>query len=96
MDSKNTLSIAYVVVSIIAVAVLVFLLARCKKEETFCSCRNMINRVCPNIQNQLDLYNSGQLTETTDLSKFGKPGWKTIMPEDEYEMQLRNIPYSFQ
>lgn len=97
MINKTTISIAYVIISIIAIGVLIYLLVNCKKEH-FCSCRNMINRVCPDIQTQLNLYNSGALTENTDLSKVagGPPGWKTVMPDDIYIDQLKGIPYAFQ
>jgi len=99
MINKTNISIAYVIISIIAIGVLIYLLVNHKKgHESFCSCRNMINRVCPDPQNQINLYNSGQLTENTDLSKVagGPPGWKTIMPEDIYAAQLAGRPYAFQ
>ena len=95
--NQPTISIAYVLISIIVIGVLIYLLATCKK-ESFCSCRNMINRVCPDPQNQINLYNSGQLTENTDLTKVagGPPGWKTIQPYDIYIDQLEGKPYHFQ
>jgi hypothetical protein len=39
-------------------------------KEKFCNCQGMITQVCPNPAELVKLYNSGELTEFTDLNKF--------------------------
>lgn len=91
---KNIMYTGYVVLSIIIV-ILIYLLINCKKNEKFCSCRQMTNKICPDPKVLTSLYESGELTENTDLTKFGKPVWKTVMPDDEWFDQQNNIPYRF-
>ena len=93
--NKNMISIVYVFISIIVIIILIFLLANCKKNEHFCSCRNMTNKICPDPKLLTSLYEKGLLTENTDLKKFGKPTWKTIMPDDQFYDEQNNIPYTY-
>jgi hypothetical protein len=92
--NKNKISIAYVFISIVVIVVLIYILSKYKKNESFCSCRNMITKICPNPKELTSLYERGILTENTDLRKFGKPTWKTIMPDDQFYDQQNNIPYT--
>jgi uncharacterized membrane protein len=82
--NKNILSIVYVFISIIVIIVLIYLLLNCKKHESFCSCRQMTNKICPDPKVLTSLYNSGELTESTDFMKFWNPEPKVIMPDDEF------------
>lgn len=41
-----------------------------KTSEKFCNCQGMMTQVCPNPAELVKLYNSGELTEFTDLDKF--------------------------
>ena len=61
----------------------------CSQKESFCACRNMTDKRCPdpNVLNQL--YTSGKLTEFTDFAKIQKenPAWKTDMPYDRFLLE---------
>ena len=89
--NKNILSISYFIISMIVIIVLIIFLIRCKK-ESFCACRNMTSKRCPDPSVLTSLYNSGKLTEFTDFAKIQKsnPKWKQVMPDDIFnEQQMR-------
>jgi hypothetical protein len=92
-ENKNKISIVYVFISIVVIVILIYLLVKYKKNEKFCSCRNMTTKICPNPKELTSLYEKGLLTENTDLRKFGKPVFKTIMPDEQFYDQQNNIPY---
>lgn len=93
---KLDISIAYIVVSLIAIIVLIYLLYECSKKsgkEKFCSCRRVAQSVCPDTFNQTALYETGKLTENSPLAQIQKQGgekkWPSVMPADIFETQLR-------
>ena len=88
-ENKNILALSYMVISTIAILILVGLLVKCKK-ESFCACRHMTSKRCPNPHVLTDLYNSGKLTEFTDFAKIqqANPVWKQIMPSDIFSKQM--------
>ena len=89
--NTNTLSMAYIIISIIVIVVLIFMINNCKKEH-FCACRNMISKRCPNPEVLTTLYNNGVLTENTNFAKIqqSNPYWKTIMPDDIFAKQMKD------
>jgi hypothetical protein len=91
MDNKNILTLSYIVISAIAIVFLIALLVKCKK-ESFCACRHMTSKRCPNPHVLTDLYNSGKLTEFTDFAKIqqANPKWKQIMPDDIFNEQMQD------
>ena len=79
----------YIIISMAVIAILTYLYItkKCSDSEPFCSCRNMINKICPDPKVLTNLYNTGKLTEFTDFAKIqsGKNNWRTtVMPEDEF------------
>ena len=97
LPDKNILTLSYIVISSIVIAILIVLLLKCKK-ESFCACRNMTSKRCPNPEVLTNLYNSGKLTEYTDFAKIqqANPYWKEIMPDQMFNNQMKdkykNIP----
>ena len=97
---KLDISLVYVSFSLIAILILIYLLYNCnqshKGQEKFCSCRRMTQAVCPDTYNQTALYESGKLTENSNLAKMQKQAWAQdnekkwpiVMPEDIFEKQL--------
>jgi hypothetical protein len=90
LDSIN-LSITYIVGSILVIIILIIMLNNCK-HENFCACRNMTSKRCPNPEVLTNLYNDGKLTEFTNFAKIqeNNPYWKTIMPDDIFEKQMKD------
>jgi len=87
---KNTFYIAYVVISLIAIGLLIYFLVKCNS-ESFCLCRGVAGKECPNIANKVSEYNKGTKTEYTNLAtEQGTPHWReNTMPEDKFEKQLK-------
>lgn len=87
----NTLSITYIITSLIVIVILIFMINNCKKEP-FCACRNMTSKRCPNPEVLTTLYNDGVLTENTNFAKIqqSNPYWKTIMPDDIFAKQMKD------
>lgn len=89
------LSTAYVIVSLGVIGYLLYLNFK-KSCESFCNCFPIIDKRCPDPKVLTSLYNSGKLTEYTDLAKVeGTPApWKTSMPEDAFvEQQSTSCKY---
>ncbi len=85
MVKLNIAMIAYVVISLVAIGVLAGLYMKCKKKEDgFCNCTGIGNRVCPNLPLLHKMYNDGKLTEFTDRSKnprhWQEMGWDKFTP----------------
>jgi len=83
---NNQISLIYVFMSLLLISLLTYLYVN-KGKETFCSCRNMINKICPDPAVLTGLYDSGKLTENTNFAKIQQnhnSNWKTVMPEDEF------------
>ena len=89
-------TILAVIIGIIGIVVLIWTYNKCtskcpvcSQKESFCACRNMADKRCPdpNVLNQL--YTSGKLTEFTDFAKIQKenPAWKTDMPYDRFLLE---------
>ena len=89
------LGLIYVIVSLCVIGVLLYLYLTCKGHEPFCNCFPVVNKVCPNTKVLTDLYNTGRLTESTDLAKMQRPGWKTVMPEDQFALNNYDADKSF-
>lgn len=90
IDNKNVISYMYIIVSLFAIAILSYLYINKTNTESFCSCRNMTNKICPDPKVLTKLYESGKLTEFTDFADIqkGKNNWKTlVMPDDEFASQ---------
>ena len=87
MIDLQTLNFIYIVLSITAIVILVYLYVN-KCREPFCACRHEGDKRCPDPKVLTDLYNSGKLTEYTDFAKIsrGAPE-KMIMPEDRFAKQ---------
>ena len=87
----NTLSVTYIIGSLIVIVFLIVMINNCKK-ETFCACRNMTSKRCPNPEVLTTLYNDGVLTENTNFAKIqqSNPSWKTIMPDDIFALQMKD------
>ena len=64
---------------------------KCPNTETFCTCQDMVDKKCPDLNNLHQLYSSGKLTEFTDFAKIQKenPAWKTDMPYDKFIQQKK-------
>ena len=73
------LTIIYVVLSLVAIAVLTYFLVTCMNKEKFCNCFKAKNSVCPNRELLQKLYEDGSLTEYTDFAAIqnalGGPKW---------------------
>lgn len=94
MVAKDTsFSLTFVIVSIVVIVILSVLLYMCKKNggDTFCACRNMTDKRCPNPFVLTDLYNSNKLTEFSNFAEAQKlhPYWKMVMPNDIFEAEMR-------
>lgn len=89
--NTNILSITYIITSLIVIVILIVMISKCKKEP-FCACRHMTSKRCPNPEVLTNLYNNGILTENTNFAKIqqGNPRWKTIMPDDIFEEQMKD------
>lgn len=87
MNSTNV-SLVYVVSSLTLISFLLYLNFG-KSKESFCNCFPIIDKRCPDPKVLTSLYNSGKLTEYTDLATIeGSPvPWKTAMPEDAFVEQ---------
>ena len=85
MNSENNFYSIYVVSSLALISYLLFLNFQ-KSREPFCNCFPIIDKRCPDPKVLTSLYNSGKLTEYTNLAKIeGTPvPWKTSMPEDAF------------
>jgi hypothetical protein len=85
MIDKCSISFIYVIISLVIIAVLIYLYVTAKKSnETFCTCRNMANKYCPDPKILSDLYYEGILTESTDLNKIKNFNAKLPMPDDQF------------
>lgn len=77
----NTFIAIYIFFSLVAIALLTYFLVITikKKKECLCVCHGMDTEVCHNRDLLTKLYQTGQLTEYTDLSKqqrqLGGPKW---------------------
>ena len=61
--STQSITILYVVVSLIAISILTYFLLICRNKDNFCTCQGMGIKRCPNPENLEYLYSSGKLTE---------------------------------
>jgi hypothetical protein len=81
-EKERNLFYIYVVISLIVITILIALLQNKKKNEGFCNCFGMqtpAEKTCPDPDLLKALYNSGELTEFTDLDKGRKPEWKNLL-----------------
>jgi len=62
----------YQIVIVFLMIALLITVYKLMTKETFCNCQGMNNQVCPDKQLLKDLYNSGELTENTDLIRLPK------------------------
>ncbi len=66
--TKDIMTVMYVLVSLIVTATLTYLYISCKRKgETFSTCQGLDRQVWSPWGEKAKLYNSGQLTETTEL-----------------------------
>lgn len=79
--NSNTAVLIYVVVSIVVIGVILYLLIKCKNKDKFCTCQGMNSKRCPNPQNLQALYNSGKLTEFTNLAAAQDGKWRETMAQ---------------
>ena len=76
------ISLFYLFASLIVITILSILLVKKTKHESFCNCSGMQG---PNEMTRQDpallkaLYNSGQLTEFSDLNNGKNPHWKNLL-----------------
>ena len=61
----NLTVMIYVVVSLVLIAVLVYLLVRCQNKSNFCTCSGMDTQMCADPQKLKQLYAEGKMTEYT-------------------------------
>jgi hypothetical protein len=90
MIDTCSISFIYVIISLAIITVLTYLYITKKSSESFCTCRNMTNKYCPNPQVLSDLYYSGKLTESTDLNKIKKENinLRLPMPDDQFALKM--------
>ena len=82
LKNERNLFYIYFAISMIVIITLVSLLYKKQGNEGFCNCFGMQGpgeRTCPDPDLLKALYNSGQLTEFTDLNKGTKPQWKNLL-----------------
>lgn len=87
LDNKNVISYGYIIISLLVIGILTYLYITKKPSESFCSCRNMTNKICPDPNVLTKLYETGKLTEYTNFANIqkDKDNWKNlVMPEDEF------------
>jgi len=84
----TNVSTLYVISSLAVISYLIYVNYK-KSSEPFCNCFPIIDKRCPDPKVLTSLYNSGKLTEYTNLAKIeGTPApWKTSMPEDAFVEQ---------
>jgi hypothetical protein len=63
-------------------------LASLSVQEPFCNCFGMEDKTCPDLKNVTNSYRDGILTENSNLVRGG---WKTIMPDDQFNAKKRPI-----
>ena len=70
MTHLNISTIVYVIISLCVIAVLIYFLVDCRKKcESFCICRGMDSKVCPNMELLHKEYDDGKLTEFTNFGE---------------------------
>lgn len=73
----------YIGISVILIGILLGLLIRCENKtyDNFCICKDIDSKDCRNWNQTIHDYESGELTETTDLKS---KGWKNITNFSQY------------
>lgn len=88
---KNIIKYGFICIMLLIVILVIYMMTK-KNKDGFCTCMGMSSKRCPNPENLQALYNSGQLTENTDLEKIAPQVWQTnIMPKDAYDNSTKNI-----
>ena len=85
-------NLTYIIYGLISVVIIVLVYILTKKRETFCSCRQMKNKVCTDSRELTSLYEQGRLTENTNFAKIQKPVWKNVLSVDQYDEEIRQQP----
>ena len=92
MKTYNDLAPAALAI-LLGFLLLIWIFKKCtaKCPETFCTCQDLANKKCPDLNQLQQLYSSGKLTEFTDLASIQKqnPVWKTEMPYDQFVLQYK-------
>jgi hypothetical protein len=109
MKIDTKVFVAFIIISFITIILLVYAYEKLIKQnklakstkvptkpvakEPFCSCEQMRRMTCNNTENQTQLYETGALTENTDLGQ--KNTWYDIMPESQFEERLKKGEYPY-
>ena len=72
------------IVFVMVITVIVYYITNRDKKEQFCTCNGMKSKMCMNPQKIQALYNSGELTEFTELPN---PEWPV---DTDYSKATRN------